>query len=201
MNSSPLIQQLGHNCDAPGKIWFHTPSIQDDKLWVYIQWSCYQDRLIKAIPSPQIDQRAKERCPLAPKSSAQILITCVLLSCFSRVQLFMTLWTVALQAPLSMGFSRQEYWNGLPCPPPGDLPNAGIKPTSLISPALAGGFFTTSAGVIEIHVFSATCLFFQPYSVVASLKQPPMSQASWPSCELVWLPPTLTWAANWIQWK
>ena len=46
--------------------------------------------------------------------------------------------------PLSMGFSRQEYWSGLPCPPPGDLPNPGIKPESLISPALAAGFFTTS---------------------------------------------------------
>ena len=48
------------------------------------------------------------------------------------------------QAPLSMKFSRQEYWHGLPCPPPGDLLNPGIEPTSLISPALAGGFFTTS---------------------------------------------------------
>jgi len=44
-----------------------------------------------------------------------------------------------------MGFSRQEYWSGLPCPPPGDLPNPGINPTSLMSPALVGGFFTTSA--------------------------------------------------------
>ena len=43
------------------------------------------------------------------------------------------------------GFSRQEYWSGMPCPPPGDLPNPGIEPTSLMSPALAGGFFTTSA--------------------------------------------------------
>ena len=49
------------------------------------------------------------------------------------------------QAPLCMGLSRQEYWSGLPCPPPEDLPNPGIKPTSLMSPALAGGFFTTSA--------------------------------------------------------
>ena len=53
-----------------------------------------------------------------------------------------TLCTVAHQAPLSMGFSRQEYWSGLPCPPPGDLPNPGIEFGSL---ALAGGFFTTSA--------------------------------------------------------
>ena len=52
-----------------------------------------------------------------------------------------TLCTVALQAPLSMGFSRQEHWSGLPCPPPGDLPNPGIKPTTLTSPTLAGGFF------------------------------------------------------------
>ena len=57
----------------------------------------------------------------------------------------MTLWTGALQAPLSMGFSRQEYWSGLPCPSPGDLPDAGIEPASLMSPDLAGKFFTTSA--------------------------------------------------------
>ena len=55
-----------------------------------------------------------------------------------------TLWTVAHQAPLSMGFSRQEYWSGLPCLPSGSLPDRGIKPTSLTSPALAGGFFTIS---------------------------------------------------------
>ena len=49
------------------------------------------------------------------------------------------------QAPLSMGFSRQEYWGGLSCLPPGDLPDPGIEPLPLMSPALAGGFFTTSA--------------------------------------------------------
>ena len=56
-----------------------------------------------------------------------------------------TPWTVAHQAPLSMGFSRQEYWSGLSCPPPGDFPDPGIKPASLTSPTLAGMFFTTSA--------------------------------------------------------
>ena len=61
----------------------------------------------------------------------------------SGVQLFVTLWTVALQAPLSMEFSRQEYWSGLPFPPAGDLPDPGVEPRSLVSPALAGGFFTT----------------------------------------------------------
>ena len=68
---------------------------------------------------------------------------CVL-SHYSRVQLFTTPWTVARQAPRSLGFSRQEYWSGLPCPPPGDLPNSGTEPTSLTSPALAGEFFITS---------------------------------------------------------
>ena len=60
----------------------------------------------------------------------------------THVQLLVTPWTVAHQSPLSMEFSRQEYWSRLPFPPPGDLPNPGIKPLSL---ALAGGFFTTSA--------------------------------------------------------
>ena len=55
-----------------------------------------------------------------------------------------TPWTVALQAPLSMGFARQEYWSGLPCSPPGDLPIPGLEPVSLTSLALAGGFSTTS---------------------------------------------------------
>ena len=66
------------------------------------------------------------------------------LSRLSHIQLFATLWSVACQSPLSMGFSRQEYWNGLPWPPSGNLPNPGIKPASLTSPALAGGFLTTS---------------------------------------------------------
>ena len=71
--------------------------------------------------------------------------TAIVLSHFSCVQLFAILWTVVLQAPLSLGFSRQEYWSGLPFPPPADLPDPGMEPTSLTSPALAGVFFTTSA--------------------------------------------------------
>ena len=54
----------------------------------------------------------------------------------SRVQLFVTPWAVARQAPLSMGFSRQEYWSGLPCPPPGNLSNPDIEPKSLAFPVL-----------------------------------------------------------------
>ena len=68
-----------------------------------------------------------------------------MLSRFSRARLCMTLWTAALQAPLSMGFSRQEYWSGFPYPPPGDLPDPGIEPAFLMSPALPVGLFTTSA--------------------------------------------------------
>ena len=64
---------------------------------------------------------------------------------FSRVRLSVALWTAARQAPLSMRFSRQEYWSGLPFPSPGNLPNPGIKLVSLASLALAGRFFTTSA--------------------------------------------------------
>ena len=67
-----------------------------------------------------------------------------MLICSSHIRLFVILWTVARQAPLSMGFSRQEYWSGLPYPPPEDLPDPGIKPASPKSPALAGGFFTSS---------------------------------------------------------
>ena len=63
----------------------------------------------------------------------------------SCVRLFATPWTVVYQAPLSMEFSRQEYGSGLACLPPGDLPNLGTEPASLMSPELAGRFFTTSA--------------------------------------------------------
>ena len=71
-----------------------------------------------------------------------------MLSC---VQLFETPQTVALQAPLSMGFPKQEYWSGFPCPPPEHLPNTGIQPVSLMSPALAGRFFNH-----ECHLGSPT---------------------------------------------
>ena len=84
----------------------------------------------------------------APKGQSNWL---QVLLCYAKsLQSYLTLcdpgrlWIVAHQAPLSMEFSTQEYWSGLPCPPPGDLPNSGIKPASLTYPALAGRFFTTS---------------------------------------------------------
>ena len=69
---------------------------------------------------------------------------CVLAQTLSPVLLFATPWTVACQAPLSKGFLRQECWNKLSFPPPGDLPDPGTKPSSAVSPALAGRFFTLS---------------------------------------------------------
>ena len=77
---------------------------------------------------------------------------------FSCVQLFATLWTIAHQVLLTMGLSRQEYWHGLSCPPPGDLPDPGVELVALTSPALAGGFFATRA-TWEAHVYISICLF------------------------------------------
>ena len=68
---------------------------------------------------------------------------CIMLSHSAVSDSFSTPWTVAHQAPLSMTFSRQEYWNGLPFPPSGDLPDSGMEPTSPASPGLAGRFFAT----------------------------------------------------------
>ena len=76
---------------------------------------------------------------------------------FSPVHLSATPWTEALQAPLSMGLSGKEYWSELPRPLPGDLPDPGIEPASLMFPALVGGFFTTSA-TWEAHVCVYVCM-------------------------------------------
>ena len=80
--------------------------------------------------------------------------TCML----SRVHLFATPWTVAQRVSLFMEFSRQEYWSKLPFPPPEDLPNPGIKPTSSASPALTGGLFTT------VHVCVCVCVYTYIYT-------------------------------------
>ena len=67
---------------------------------------------------------SREGTPLHPSTESEVKLKVKLLSCFG---LFVTLWTVAYQAPLSMGFSRQEYWSGVPFPSPGDLPDPGIE--------------------------------------------------------------------------
>ena len=91
---------------------------------------------------------------------------------FSRVSLFETPWTIGYQAPLFMGFSRQEYWRGLPSPPPGDLLDSEIEPMSLTSPAKKpAGFFTTSAtweallsGVLVSRRAPSACVSPSPLS-------------------------------------
>ena len=67
------------------------------------------------------------------------------------------------KAPASMGFSRLEYWSGLPCPPPGDPPDPGIEPTSLLFPALTGGFFTTRATWEVPYIGTGKFYFIQTY--------------------------------------
>ena len=87
-----------------------------------------------------------------------------MLSRFICVWFSATPWTVAHQACLSMGFSTWDYWSGLPCPPPGDLPDLGVEPESLTSPALAGGFLTTSA-TWEAQWFSECSLCISAISI------------------------------------
>ena len=127
------------------------------------------------------------------------ICVCVCVCALSCDQLFSTQWTKALQAPLSMAFSRQEYWSRLPFPSPRDLPNPGIKPTSLVPPVLAGKFFyhwaTWKAYIYGKHIYIwkrkayiyvcvcvCVCILFQIFfhyraSLVALLvKNPPALQ-------------------------
>ena len=108
------------------------------------QYSCLENLLDRgawrAIVHGILQERILEWAAMLPsRGSSQprgpTRVSCIVseseVKLLSRVQLFGTPWTVAYQAPLSMGFSRQEYWGGLPCSPPGDLPDSGIKPMSL----------------------------------------------------------------------
>ena len=116
----------------------------------HFEWMANRDLLYNAWNSAQ--------CYVAAWMGGKCGGECAcVLSRFGRVLVCMTPWTVAHQAPLSMGFSMKEYWSGLPCPSPGDLPDPGIEPTSLMSPALAGRFFTTSTtwknGYLYIYIW------------------------------------------------
>ena len=90
------------------------------------------------------------------------LLSMGVLSCFSHVRLCATLWAVAHQGPLSMEFSRQDYWSGLPCPPPGEFPDPGMEPAFLMSPALADRSFTSSA-TWEAHQESHLLILYAEY--------------------------------------
>ena len=112
------------------------------------QHATFLIRVTSGLPSVAVLLSADTSCILSSMAvyerGASSLTSVCLLGHFSCIWLCGTLWTVARQAALSMGFSRQEYWSGLPYPPAGDLPDSGAEPASLVSPALAGGFFTTS---------------------------------------------------------
>ena len=121
-----------------------------------------------------------------------------MLSCFGRVQLFASQWAIVHQVPLSMGFSRQEYWSGLLCPPPGDLPDPGIEPVSLLSPVLAGECFTTSANweagnsLVYTYILSLLDLLPTPGSHLTLPPHPsPLGHhraLSWAPCAVQHLP-------------
>ena len=96
--------------------------------------------------TPSLSTSPCRRHALASKMLAgcpEMAMHACMLSRFSHVLLFANLWTVTPQVSVSLGFSRQGYWSGLPRPPLGDLPNPGIQPASPMSPALVGRFFTT----------------------------------------------------------
>ena len=122
----------------------HFISLETQSPCLYIRpdsgWSFWTKQSCDEARSPSKVSRL-----LSSWGKVSALASCVLQTHFSCVWLFATPWTVAHQVPQSMGFSRQENWSELPCPPPGDLPDPGIEPVSFVFPALAGGFYTTSA--------------------------------------------------------
>ena len=88
---------------------------------------------------------------------------CACICMLSHVQLFETPWIVAHRAPLSMEFSRQEYWSGLPFPSPGDLPDPEAEPAFLVFPALAGRFFTIALPGKPVYVCMCVCMYVCVY--------------------------------------
>ena len=123
------VIQHSTQCGAPTVCWEHARPEREVSSWVNRNGPC----------APTfIEEWGNATCAQIERKGNKSVRACML-SHLSCVWLLVTPWTVARQAPLSMGFSRQEYWSGLPCPLPGDLPDTGIKPRSLMSPALAGG--------------------------------------------------------------
>ena len=95
------------------------------------------------------------------------IYACMHAQLLQHVQLFAVPWTEACQAPLSMGFSRQEYWSGLPCPPPGNLPNPGIKPASPVTPALQTDSLPTEPPEKPPHTY---ILYFRFFFIIGYYK-------------------------------
>ena len=146
------------------KPWLESISLQNNGFTVYISvfWAatppavsslCMYNSSLIAFNLQESSINLSWLCLLFSPTVGFYFRACVL-NHFSCVWLFAILWTVAHQAPLSMGFFRQEYWSGLPCPPPGDLPDPGIEPESPVAPTLQVDFFTAEPRGKPISVFS-----------------------------------------------
>ena len=156
-----------------GKFLWDNWSHYDRSTWVLSCFAATAAKSLQSCPTVRPQRWQPTRLPHpwdSPGKNTGVGCHCLLqLSCFSCVQLFVALWTLACQVPLSMGFFRQDYWGGLPWLLPGDLPNPGIKLTPLTSPALAVRFFTTSATwealIIDLdHIFFlSSCIFAVAY--------------------------------------
>ena len=130
--------ELCHTCSSVTCFFF---------FLLKLSWHSCMITCMAAIHFPSLYSTSLPDCPSIHQSfSGPAVSSCAcMLSHFSHVWLFVTPWTVACQALLSMGFSRQEYWNGLLIPSPGDLPDPGIKSTFFMSAYIGGGFFTARA--------------------------------------------------------
>ena len=126
-----------------------------------------------------------EFCILTVHGVLSVLCACWVPSVVSNSA---TPWTVVRQAPLSMGFSRPEYWSGLPWPPPGDRTDLGIEPTSLMSPALASKFFTTNASWQALSVLHVLISCYSFYWLSIPLR------AKYKTFTMVWCP---AWVGTW----
>ena len=143
-----------HNCtEKPGNSYSIIRGFSGHELLLAggrepLSWSRVEHALTQAVCLGALRLLCSSLCSALlqrPHGIKSTLRSTLCAQSLSPVWLSVTPWTAALQAALSMGFSRQEYWSGWPCPPPGDLPDPGMQPLSFMPPASAGRFFTTHA--------------------------------------------------------
>ena len=145
VNPGLISLSLGFRLHSHNRVQPSGVCPEPDEWWGLCRACVSQAPPLPSAAHPQSQVRLVPGLLLPKRLPWELPRMCAWLSSFSHVQLFATSWTVALQTSLSMGFSRLEYWSVLPCPPPGDLPDPTIERASLMSPELAGEFFTTSA--------------------------------------------------------